>query len=196
MLNDEIWADVDSISGRTDVSPSHPLFGDQQHQKWDYLWNRCIDAYSTEPEIREMYFRRLRTLMDELLVARQYETRIDELTPLIDPAPTGDECDAGPRRSGASTGRARPWPTAVDILKNDYLALRRPHLFSTHRVSGEIPEAAAPAPPVVINEIMYNPPGGSTHEFVELYNPSVERGGGPVGLAAGRRRADHSRRAR
>ena len=27
VLNDDIWANVDSISGRTNVSPSHPLFG-------------------------------------------------------------------------------------------------------------------------------------------------------------------------
>jgi hypothetical protein len=33
VLNDQIWGDVDSISGRPNVSPSHPLFGDQAHQK-------------------------------------------------------------------------------------------------------------------------------------------------------------------
>ncbi|NIR38024.1 MAG: lamin tail domain-containing protein, partial [Actinobacteria bacterium] len=51
--------------------------------------------------------------------------------------------------------------------------MRRTHLFTTHRVAGEIPEAQSPSPAVLIHEIMYNPSGGPTHEFVELYNPSV-----------------------
>ena len=31
---------VDVIRERPEVSPSHPLFGDRFHQKWDFLWNR------------------------------------------------------------------------------------------------------------------------------------------------------------
>ena len=66
VLNDEVFADVDAVPGRPAVSPSHPLFGDAQHQKWDFLWNRLTDAVLAEPELRQMYHRRLRTLMDEL----------------------------------------------------------------------------------------------------------------------------------
>ena len=171
VLNDQIWADVDSISGRTNVSPSHPLFMDQQHQKYDYLWNRCVDAYYAQPEIRTMFFRRLRTLMDELLVYPLHENRIDELVPLIDANSTGNEAALDAAKWG-QYGTPQTLTEAVDILKNDYLAVRRPHLFGTHRVSGEIPELQASGLPVVITEIMYAPAGGTAHEFVELFNPS------------------------
>jgi hypothetical protein len=172
VLNDQIWADVDSISGRANVSPSHPLFGDQTHQKWDYAYNHCIDAYLAEPELREMFFRRLRTLLDELLVAPKHETRIDQLTPAIDSGSTGDEFEQD-RTKWGQYGASQTLETAVGLVKNDYLAVRRTHLFSTHRVSGEIPEAQSPAPAILIHEIMYNPTGGPTHEFLELFNPSV-----------------------
>ena len=54
-----------------------------------YLWNRLIDILFNEPDIRGMYFRRLRTIMDEQLqtpdtpyAQRKIEKRIDELTAL------------------------------------------------------------------------------------------------------------------
>ena len=50
VLNDEIWADKDTVPGRTNVAPSHPLFGDQYHQKFDYSWNKLIDAIYQESE--------------------------------------------------------------------------------------------------------------------------------------------------
>jgi hypothetical protein len=171
VLNDQIWADVDSISGRANVSPSHPLHMDQQHQKWDYQWNRCVDAYHAEPEVREMFFRRLRTLMDELLVYPVYENRIDELVLMIDSNSTGNEAALDSTAWG-QYGTPQTLTEAVDLIKNDYLALRRPHLFSTHQLPGEIPEAQNPGLPIVITEIMYAPAGGTAHEFVELFNPS------------------------
>jgi len=171
VLNDQIWADVDSIAGRTNVTPSHPLFGDQQHQKYDYQWNRCIDAYYAEPDIQVMFFRRLRTLMDELLVYPLHENRIDELVSLIDSNSTGNEAALDAAKWG-QYGTPQTLTEAVDIIKNDYLAVRRPHLFGAHRVPGEIPEAQTPGLPIVITEIMYAPAGGTAHEFVELFNPS------------------------
>jgi len=171
VLNDVIWADVDSIAGRTNVSPSHPLFGDQLHQKWDFEWNRCTDALYAEPEIREMFFRRLRTLMDEQLVAPLLDDRIDQLVAEIDGSSTGNE-HALDVADWGQYGAPQTIDQAVAILKNDYLAVRRTHLFSTHRVQGEIPEAQSPGLPVVITEIMYHPIGEPSHEFVELFNPS------------------------
>jgi hypothetical protein len=175
VLNDQIWADVDAIAGRTNVSPSHPLFGDQLHQKYDFIWNRCIDAYLAEPEVREMFFRRLRTLMDALLAAPDYEARIDALTPAIDGGSAGDEFELDWTKWG-QYGASQTLATAVSLLKNAYLAVRRTHLFTTHADPGDpddIPEPQSGAPAIVIHEIMYNPIGGATHEFVELYNPSA-----------------------
>ncbi len=70
---------------------SHPLHGTQAYPavyvESDYrAWNHLIDALLTTPRIKEMYVRRLRTLMDQFLQPsttpvdqRYFETRIDEL---------------------------------------------------------------------------------------------------------------------
>lgn len=175
VLNDEIFADKDVIPNRPYVSPSHPLFGDAEHQKWDYLWNRMIDAILKDDDIRQMYYRRLRTLMDELLVEGKYEARIDELyAKIVDEA----EMD---RQKWGWYGVAETPAKAVERLKTEYLAKRRIHLFQTHRVPQEIPEAQSPNPVIVINEIMYHPfedPNDPPEEqgeaeFIELYNPSA-----------------------
>lgn len=167
VLSDGIWADNDDV-GRVNVSPSHPLFGDTEHQKFDYLWNGIIDALYEDAEIRAMYFRRLRTVMDALLASDYFENRIAELTTPIAPEAALDVATWG------QYGQAQTLEQAVDLILNDYLPRRRAHLFVTHQVAGEIPPAQAAAPPIVISEIMYNPAAGPDRVFVELYNPSAD----------------------
>jgi len=166
VLNDTIWADVDVIPGREDVSPGHPIFGDSRHQKWDFLWNRIIDALFQEADIREMYFRRLRTLMDLLLVPGKYESRIDALVPLFQAEAQQDA------QRWLQYGEPQTVAQAVGHVRGQFLPTRRQHLSVTHRVPGEIPEAQSAAPRVVINEIMYAPPQATDDEFVELFNCS------------------------
>ncbi len=175
VLNDDLFADVDVVPGRPNVSPSHPLFGDATHQKWDYLWNRLTDAVLADPELRTMYYRRLRTLMDDLLVEGRYEARIDALSALV-----ADQALADRARWGWY-GADEPPAAAVVRLKTEYLGPRRAHLFGTHRVAGEIPPAQSAAPTVVLNELMYHPADDPAEptldaddlEFVELANPSA-----------------------
>lgn len=175
VLNDAIFADVDHVPDRPGVSPSHPLFGDSEHRKWTYEWNRVIDALLEDADIRRMYHRRLRTLMDEMLPPGRLEARIDQLAALL-----ADEA-AADRDAWGWYGAAETPAEAVARLKQEYLARRRTHLFQTHRVDGEIPPAQSGSLVVVINELMYNPyddpadPAGAGDEleFVELYNPSA-----------------------
>jgi hypothetical protein len=167
VLNDEIWANKDTVVGVPAASPSHPLFGDFTHQKIDLQWNRLYDKLYLDPDIKAMFFRRLRTVMDEQLVAGHFESIIDAIVPTIAPEVDLDIATWG------QYGTAETFSQSVDRLKNEYLAVRRTHLFTTHRVPGEIPEAQSAAPRVVISEIMYNPAGGSDYEFLELYNPSA-----------------------
>ena len=173
VLNDRIFAADDDV-GRGAVSPSHPLFGDRNHQKWDHLWNRITDAILDDPEIRAMYYRRLRTVMDDLLAPGYYEARIDELAALIGEAAAADKA------RWPQYGVPETLPVAITRLHEEYFAVRRTHFFVTHRVDGEIPEAQSANPPVVINELMYNPfsdpddaaDNASDREYIELYNPS------------------------
>jgi len=166
VLNDTLWADVDRIPERPLVSPSHPLFGDRNHQKWDYLWNRIIDAVYRFPELKQMYFRRLRTLMDQFLAGDRFERRLDEMVPLIRQEAQLDAAKWG------QYGEPQTLEEAVEYLKRDYLEPRRIHLFETHRIAGEIPEAQSGDVEIVINEIRPVAEAGSGLEFIELFNPS------------------------
>ncbi|MBX3396859.1 MAG: lamin tail domain-containing protein [Phycisphaerae bacterium] len=167
VLTDGIWADNDDI-GLPNRSPSHPLFGDSEHQKFDALWNQLIDVIHETPELRQMYYRRLRTLADQLLASDYYETRIAELSSLIAPEAALDVL-----RPWGQYGQQQTLSQAIALITDDYLPRRRNHLLNTHRVPGEIPAAQSPNPKVVINEIMYKPTSGDSAEFVELYNPSA-----------------------
>ena len=90
-----------------------------------------IDIVVTDPRTREMYLRRLRTLMDEQLQPpgtpvgdRTFETRIDELAAAITPDAALDLA-----KWGAIYGSVRDFPTAISLLKSDYLDERRVFLY-------------------------------------------------------------------
>ena len=57
-------------------------------------------------------------------------------------------------------GESQTLEQAVGILENDYLHRRRVHLYTTHGACC-IPGSQSPFPPVVISEIMYDPPEGA-----------------------------------
>jgi hypothetical protein len=169
VFSEVIWADVDSLPGLPSfISPSHPLFGGFNHRKVDDKWNQLIDQFLQEDGIRTMYYRRLRSLMDELLTPGRYETRIDELALPIVPEAALDAL-----QPWGQTGEPQDLQTAIDILKNEYLGPRRTHLFETHSIcTDDIPDPQPPLPRILITEIMYAPLAGPDDEFLELYNPS------------------------
>lgn len=169
VLSDNIMADDDApIPELPWVSPSHPLFGDRDHQKWDEFYNRITDAMHGEPMFRQMFYRRLRTLMDRLLAPGVYEQWIDELS-----APLSEAERLADFERWGTYGDIMTHADAVAQITDDYLPRRRTHLFTTHRVAGEIPEVQSAAPNVVINEIHFAPVNGDAEEFVELFNPST-----------------------
>lgn len=186
VLNDLVWADNDQIPGKPAVvKPSHPLFGDSNHQKNDQLWNRLIDAIYKDPVLREMYLRRLRTLMDEILqpastpvADRNLEDRIDELVAMMAPDVALDRA-----KWGNPYGANYDFVTATNIIKNDYLVRRRSHLYVTHSVNNTtgagttdvagIPNAQVGNPTITFGAIDFNPVGGNQdQEYIELVNPN------------------------
>lgn len=168
LLGDLMWADDDlPDSGRPWVSPSHPLFGDRDHQKWDEYWNRMIDAAHADPELRQMFYRRVRTLADQLLASNFLQGYFDAELTRMEPEALLDQNRWG------YYGIPLTLQEAGDQILLDYLPRRRTHLFTTHRIDGEIPAAQSATPNVVITELHYNPSTAPDHEFVELYNPST-----------------------
>ncbi len=172
VLNDTIWADHDP--------QSHPLFGDREHPKVRGLFNCLIDALYRSPRIRQMFLRRLRSLMDERLQAPgtppdqlHYEKRIAEISERMARALNMD-----------ATRWVRDWGQAISATKDtqrlieEYLVPRRVHLYLTHgpNGSGLIPAAQEKKPTLQIradsvDSIQIQNPGS---DAVDLSNWRIE----------------------
>ncbi len=101
--------------------------------------NWIIDALVSNPRTREMYLRRLRTLMDEQLQApgtpvaeREFESQIDALAAKIAPDAALDLA-----KWGAIYGSVINFPTAIGQLKTNYLDERRVFLYQTHGAASQ-----------------------------------------------------------
>jgi hypothetical protein len=111
------------------------------------------------PQWRDMYFRRLRTLVDDLLAPGRMEALYDAVVGPAQPVAALDIA-TWPYPSGTtySTFRQRLFNAISD---------RRAVFASDSRV----PAAQPASPNIVIDEIQHSPTGGDAAEFVELYNP-------------------------
>ena len=160
-FNDVIWADHDP--------ESHPL---KCYQESD-----LIDALLDTPPIREMYLRRLRTLMDQFLqppdtppARRIYEARIEELYAQMAPDVLLDAS-----RWPVTWGVPQEFRQALDIFKSEYLEVRRVHLYETHGLAqgGVIPTAQPRRVHVDFGPLEPNPASGdSDEEYLTLVNPN------------------------
>jgi hypothetical protein len=139
-FDDEISGD--GFSFEAGLSPerrrAHPFQGAAQHACCGAP-NLMIDILVADPRTREMYLRRLRTLMDEQLQPPgtlsgdlRFEARIDELATAIAPDAALDLA-----KWGAIYGGIRDFPTAIALLKTDYLDERRVFLYEEHGISSE-----------------------------------------------------------
>ncbi len=196
-LHDYIYAADDQVPGKpTSVKPSHPFVGKQDCQEWNYHWNHLIDALLNDATVREMYLRRLRTVMDDFLQppGTPYEqlfieNRIDEMVAMMTADVTRDYgIYADPWTWGGQGGypRNQSFAYAIDVLKDDYLAVRRTHLYVTHNVdrvayynisgsySAAIPNAQPADATVEFRSVQSNPVSGNQdEEYIELVNTNA-----------------------
>jgi len=192
--HDYIYADDDQVPGKpTDVKPSHPFVGKQDCKEWNFHWNHLIDALLNDEIVREMYLRRLRTVMDQFLkppgtpYAELFiENRIDELVAAMSADVALDYNKwANPWPWGGQEGypRDQSFEYAINVIKDDYLAVRRTHLFVTHNVdnvatysipgsySAAIPNAQPANPVIQFGDYEFNPfSGNQDEEYIELLN--------------------------
>ena len=124
------------------------------------------------------------TPYDELFIER----RIDELVTAMAPDVVSDYAIwANPWTWGGQGGytRDQSFEYAINVLKNDYLAVRRQHLFVTHNVdnagsynisgsySALIPNAQPANPAINFGSFEYNPASGNQdEEYIQLLNPN------------------------
>jgi len=134
---------VDEIKTSTDYLPSHPFYGSRVAAGGGGLWNRLIDVITTTPVLREMYVRRLRTLMDDFLKPAgtapadlYFEPRIDHFKSLLAADVALD------RARWASWGASQTLDQALNLIRNSYLPGRRTHLFTNHSTSTTYPNRA------------------------------------------------------
>jgi hypothetical protein len=155
---------------------THPFFGDSGHPKIDgpQAYNYLIDALLDIPAVKQMYQRRLRTVMDDLLqpattplAERKFEKRLDELFAQV----------SGDPQAAAQMPALR---TRLNEIRDRYLAVRRNHLYVDHSTNTRYPDfagipAAQPgSPPIDIAEVDYNPASGDQgQEYVKLSNPNA-----------------------
>ena len=134
------------------------------------------------------------------------ENRIDELVAQMAPDVALDYKKwANPWPWGGQEGypRDQSFAYAIGVLKNDYLAVRRTHLFVTHNVdkvasykiagsySAAIPNAQPANPSIKFGAYDYNPASGNQdEEYIELKNPNTYAVD-ISGWGAGRRRGAH-----
>ncbi|MBE0535447.1 MAG: lamin tail domain-containing protein [Phycisphaerae bacterium] len=175
--SDQMFAAHDYPNG-----PSHPFYGAQNSPDWrnPHLWNKMIDVFCNTPELRQMFLRRLRTLMDRFLMPSDtpreqlyFENRIDELYTLMAEDVLLDKA------KWSSWGQSQTFRQALDRIENDYLAPRRTHLYVNHGAD-QIPSnpAAVGIPAAQIGRlaidfgtIEYNPASGNQdEEYIELVN--------------------------
>ncbi len=144
---------------------------------------RGIDA------TRQMYLRRVRTLMDELLQTNgtpaaqlHYEKRIDELTPILAPDAALDLAKWG-TWGGGSAGPVplnspfyRTVPQAAAEMKTNYLPARRNFVFNQLMglSGGDLVNFGSPQPTnvvILIGAIEYNPASANqAEEYIQLIN--------------------------
>ncbi|NLH43507.1 MAG: hypothetical protein GX448_16825 [Planctomycetes bacterium] len=154
------------------IYTSHPFLGDQVHAKdGGRQWSVFLDVMYNLPETREMFLRRTRTVMDELLqpsntpmAQRFFENRIDELYAL-----------ASPRLGNLSS--------AVNSLKS-YFPTRRTQLYVDHNANNKtsqpaggnagIPDSQPAYVTITFGGYEHDPPSGNQdEEYVELVNPNA-----------------------
>lgn len=153
------------------IYTSHPFLGDQAHAKdGGRQWSVFLDVMYNLPETREMFLRRARTVMDELLQApntpvdrRFFENRISQLLAPARP------------HLGSIDG-------AVNSLKS-YFPTRRVQLYVDHNAGNRasqpvggnagIPDAQPEFVTITFGGYEYNPlSGNQDEEYAELVNPN------------------------
>ncbi len=144
------------------------------------LWNRLIDVITSTPAFREMFLRRLRTLMDQYLNTsdtpanqRYFDSRIEYWKTALAPDAALDKA------KWPIWGANQTLAQALDLIKNIYLPGRRTHLFTNHSVltpdypnNAGIPLAQIDSPALPFGTIEANPVSGNQdEEFFQILNP-------------------------
>jgi hypothetical protein len=132
--------------------------------------NRMLAALYATPAFRQMYLRRLRTLMEELMqppgtpsTELKYEKRIRDLYELIGPDAALDFA------KWPTWGSRQTMPQALSILTNQYFPGRRNYLFVNQR--NAIPASITNDLQLTFGALEFNPPTSlQSQEYFTIVN--------------------------
>ncbi len=151
--------------------------------------NRLFEAMMATPLTRQMFYRRLRTLIDGHFATGNIESILDEWQPRMKPEADLDRAAWGfaPGPGGPYSFRADAFDTAVDRIRTQYLPPRRTYLLSNATapnngvadpggtfMRGLVPAAQTGTPAIVIQSVETSPASGNQdQEYIELRNPGT-----------------------
>jgi hypothetical protein len=174
--------DVDLSFGRNWTECSN-YWGDNMHPENGIFrggGNRYFDALYGTTQIRQMYLRRLRTLMDELLqppgtpvAERKYEAQMDAWLALLAPDAELEKTKWATWGNCASPSTCCTQSVAQAVLKmkTEFMDRRRTNMFSRAGSWAEIPTAQPSNAVVLISAVEFNPVSGNQlQEYIELRN--------------------------
>ncbi|XAL98698.1 CotH kinase family protein [Phycisphaeraceae bacterium D3-23] len=152
----------------TSENYNNPLYGDSEHnQGGSDIYNHLYDAILDNPTTREMYLRRLRTLMDTYLdVSTGYfENLVNTLASQIRADAEADDLIWG----------AGDIDDGLNEILNISLPTRRNQLFNIYGPAGSglIPGAQPANPALSIGTIEHTPFGDQDQEYIQVINPNA-----------------------
>ena len=156
---------------------SHPLYGESDFVGPYGQWHVLADALYRTPVFRQMFLRRARSVLDQVLQAPgtptsqlRLEARLDALQTLL-----GSTVDADKQQWGLPFGTNQTFQQAINVIKTNYLAPRRTHLFVTQGPpNGFIPSAQPAYPALRLAGLDFNPASGNqAEEYFCLTNPTT-----------------------
>ena len=163
--------DVDKSFGKTDTFSADWQVG--TGNLFSGNGNTLISALFDTPEIRAMYLRRVRTMLDEFLQPMgtnveqlKFEHWLDELAQQLAPDVPLDIAAWG------SLDDTLTWREHVDRHKSDYFPARREFIYgSLTQANGGQLAAQIGVPPIQFRAVDHNPSTGrQDEEFIELFN--------------------------
>ncbi len=182
--HDGIWATADYVLGgrnaNSPISPSHPFVGVRELQG-NRSWNRLIDKLLENDRVKNMFRRRLQTLVDEILMSKVVDDRIDAMELMLKNDAVLDRAEWG------QFGRSQSLTQAIAVLEDDYLTPRRTHLSVTHLAknsasypTSQTSSALLPGPVGGVTSVSFgviegNPSSlNQDEEYIEITNSANE----------------------
>ncbi|MDG2399257.1 MAG: CotH kinase family protein [Akkermansiaceae bacterium] len=182
--HDGIWATADYVLGgrnaNSPISPSHPFVGVRELQG-NRSWNRLIDKLLENDRVKNMFRRRLQTLVDEILMDKVVDDRLEAMGIMLKNDAVLDRAKWG------QFGQSQSLTQALAVLEDEYLIPRRTHLSVTHLATNsasyptaQTSSALLPGPTGVVTSVSFgvieaNPSSlNQGEEYIEIKNAADE----------------------